>query len=87
MVALSLLWIKVYPKHAEEYIADLEWLVGKDNPSWSAERKLHNTDIRISNHAIYPENWPECSACKVEPMVETMAAYYENKQPKVVRVA
>ena len=61
-------WIRLLPLHAEEFAAQLQWLV----PRMNAEEVLHRTASKLRSHAIYPENWPACNACKFEPMEETV---------------
>lgn len=59
-------WINAFPKHAEEYAEQIMWLA----PNMEAGKVWKSIATRLRNHAIYPENWPTCNECKIEPMLE-----------------
>lgn len=62
-------FLRTYKVHANEYIEDLEALVGRDNVRYSAQQKIQLVVSRIKNHMNHSENWAECIPCESEPMI------------------
>lgn len=57
-------WLRTFPVHAEDALEVIEYL----SPNKSPAQKLTFAATWIKNHALYPQNWPECRMCKVERM-------------------